>query len=154
MHDIACHHSLQLLQRDVRITFVDRQASRHLLNASALFAALQTKVPHISVAMFDFAALSMPEQLRIVHQDTDILVGVHGAGLTHQLFMRPGSAVVELQPNALVNAETGTGQMGYRNMAMMMGLDYFRIHVDVVGEIGGREGGRGGGGGRGGRGRR
>jgi len=35
------------------------------------------------------------QQLRII-QDTDILIGIHGAGLTHLLFLPDWSSVFEL----------------------------------------------------------
>ena len=30
--------------------------------------------------------------------DADVLIGIHGAGLAHQLYMRPNSAIVEIGP--------------------------------------------------------
>jgi hypothetical protein len=53
-------------------------------------ARLQEDFPLVKVQSFDFASMSYKEQLEIV-QDTDILAGVHGAGLTHGMFLPPGS---------------------------------------------------------------
>jgi len=45
-------------------------------------------------------ALSMHDQLRLI-VDADILVGVHGAGLTHAIFLPRGAGLLELSPNVL-----------------------------------------------------
>ena len=43
--------------------------------------------------------LSVGDQLKEV-READILVGIHGAGLSHVLFMSEGSTMVELQTNS------------------------------------------------------
>lgn len=106
------------------VTFVDRQSSRRLRNQTALLAALQERRGlHVTVRAIDFAALPFAEQLRVV-RETDVLVGVHGAGLTHAMFLREGAtAVVEILPPEL-------DHVGFRNLAAMRGLGYFRVHAD------------------------
>jgi hypothetical protein len=42
----------------------------------------------------------------------DVLVGLHGAGLTNQMFMRPGSLVVELQGDYSDVSSPGVGYYG------------------------------------------
>jgi capsular polysaccharide biosynthesis protein len=42
--------------------------------------------------------LSMIEQLELV-SDTDILIGMHGAGLSHIIYLPQTSGVIELYPN-------------------------------------------------------
>ena len=80
------------------LTFVWRRQSRRLKNENSLFAELSRRNPHIKVKMVDFAAIPFTEQLRVA-QESDILVGVHGAGLTHSIFMHQGAgAVVEIIP--------------------------------------------------------
>ena len=49
----------------------------------------------LKLQIVDFAVLSFQEQVEIGH-GTDILLGAHGAGLTHMLWMKPGSSVVEI----------------------------------------------------------
>jgi protein O-GlcNAc transferase len=116
----------------IMVTFVDRQETRKLLDKDELFEALQATTPHIKVQTVDFAAISFPEQLRVI-RDTDVLVGVHGAGLTHTMFMRENlGAIVELQPETMRDPQTGQTHNGFRNLANMLRLNYFRIHVPQV----------------------
>ena len=41
--------------------------------------------------------LSLPSQVR-AFAETDVLIGIHGAGLASQIYMAPNSAVVEIAP--------------------------------------------------------
>jgi protein O-GlcNAc transferase len=84
-------------------------------------ARLQEDFPLVKVQSFDFASMSYKEQLEIV-QDTDILAGVHGAGLTHGMFLPPGSVMVEILP-------PGLNHKGFRNVAALRGLEYFSSHA-------------------------
>lgn len=105
----------------IKVTFIDRQG-RKLRDQDELFKELEKRYEHISVRLVDFATISFTEQITIA-RETDILVGVHGAGLTHTMFMRYGvGAMVEIQPAILK-------QWGYRNIAYMRDLNYFRIHA-------------------------
>ncbi|CAK7215140.1 hypothetical protein SCUCBS95973_002377 [Sporothrix curviconia] len=110
---------------NIVVTFIDRRGTRQLLDNEHLLDALRQRYPDITVQSFDFATLSLPDQLRLV-QDTDVLVGVHGAGLTHAMFMRAGAgAVVEIQPE-------GLGYKGFRNLAAMTGQKYFGAQAAMV----------------------
>lgn len=62
--------------------------------------------------------LSMADQLRLIHA-TDVLVGMHGAGLTHTLFLPPGAGLVELFP-----AYHSPATRYFRRMAECRGLFY------------------------------
>lgn len=112
-------------ERDLVLTFVDRRGTRKLLDQEAKLDALRARFPHVRVQSVDFGTLSLPEQIRIA-QDTDILVGVHGAGLTHIMFLREGTgAIVEIQPPKL-------GYKGFKNMAQMLGRKYFTTEAEIV----------------------
>ena len=74
----------------------------------------------------DFAASSFAQQLKTI-RETDVLVGVHGAGLTHLMFLEPGSAALEILPE-------GFDHNGFRNLAQMMGILYFRAHAKMHGD--------------------
>ncbi|KAL2759993.1 glycosyltransferase family 61 protein, partial [Sodiomyces alcalophilus JCM 7366] len=108
-------------EEPIVVTLIDRRQTRRLRNQASLLAALEKRGLHVRVQAVDFAALSFPDQVRLA-RETDVLVGVHGAGLTHILFMRRGAgAVVEIQPD-------GLDQKGYRNVANLLDLGYFRTH--------------------------
>lgn len=109
----------------ITLTFIDRRGTRRLQNQKTLFKEIEKRVPHVKIQMVDFAAIPFSEQLRIV-RGTDILVGVHGAGLTHSMFMRHGAgAVVEIQPDVLdFNL--------FRNVAGMRNLGYYRTHAKTI----------------------
>ncbi|KAI2636003.1 hypothetical protein GGS21DRAFT_514102 [Xylaria nigripes] len=119
--------SLQTQNKPILVTFVWRREHRRLKNENVLFAELGRRNPHISVQMVDFAALPFSDQIRIA-RESDVLVGIHGAGLTHSIFLRQGaSAVVEIQPE-------GLDHRGFRNVAGMRNLGYFRTHAKVISE--------------------
>lgn len=106
---------------DLTLTFIDRRTTRALVDAPQHLANLRLHFPHIHIQALDFAALPFAEQLRVI-QTTDVLVGVHGAGLTHALFLPPGASVVEIQPRRL-------NYKGFRNLAKMRGHRYFSAHA-------------------------
>ncbi|PNH36980.1 hypothetical protein VD0004_g9793 [Verticillium dahliae] len=110
------------------VTYVDRRETRRIVGHEPMLAALRERVPHIRVQSVDFAALTFAEQLRTV-RETDVLVGVHGAGLTHVMFMRENvGAIVEIQPGTMTHA-------GFRNVAAMRGLGYFHVHAQAVNPV-------------------
>jgi len=113
--------------QDIRLTFLHRGGSRRLLGEDTLLEAVRARYPRVHVAAVDMGRLSLTEQLRTI-QETDVLVGVHGAGLTHTMFMREGAgAVVEIQPQ-------GFFHKGFRNLAAMTGQKYFSTHAEMVDE--------------------
>jgi hypothetical protein len=69
------------------------------------------------VTKLDFAALPWDQQVRVVAAH-DVLVGVHGNGLTNALWMRPGSLVLEFFPD-------GAHHYDYQFFAELAGLNYF-----------------------------
>ncbi|KAI1159727.1 hypothetical protein F5B18DRAFT_635439 [Nemania serpens] len=63
---------------------------------------------------------------RGITHETGVLVGVHGAGLTHLMFMRQGAgALVGIQPQ-------GLDHHGFKNLAGMRDLGYFRAHARIL----------------------
>ncbi|WWC89225.1 uncharacterized protein L201_004143 [Kwoniella dendrophila CBS 6074] len=55
----------------------------------------------------------------------DIIIGVHGNGLSHALWMKPGSAVLEIM-------FPGGFARDYATVAELMRHDYYAIHNDTV----------------------
>ncbi|KAJ2981389.1 hypothetical protein NQ176_g2048 [Zarea fungicola] len=109
---------------DVAVTFVDRKGSRELVDQDAHIEALRKAVPHMQLEVVDFASMPLAEQIKVARR-TDVLVGVHGAGLTHAMFMKPGSVLVEILPIDFTHK-------GFRNLAQMLGHRYFRTHAKTA----------------------
>lgn len=106
---------------DIVLTFIDRRDSRRLIDQDSYLEHLRARTPHVKVQGVDLAAVSFSEQLEIIRQ-TDVLVGVHGAGLTHGLFLPPESVMVEILPEDL-------NHKGFRNVAGLLGHSYLSIHA-------------------------
>ncbi|KFY44529.1 hypothetical protein V495_03396 [Pseudogymnoascus sp. VKM F-4514 (FW-929)] len=110
---------------DIVLTFIDRRSTRRIISQDSHLAALRAHIPHLKVQSIDFATLSFAEQIKVVH-GTDILVGVHGAGLTHAMFLPESAVVVEILPEGLTHK-------GFRNFAALLGHAYFSAHGSNVG---------------------
>ncbi|KAK4888023.1 hypothetical protein LTR27_013027 [Elasticomyces elasticus] len=124
--DSVTHSSLTL-------TMIVRKTKRILSNQDVLFTALQAWFPDVTMRLVDFAQLPFREQLQIA-RSSDILVAVHGAGLTHGMFLEPGSSIVEILPLTLA-------YKGIKNMARLCGLSCFSRHgadYEYPGKIGDR----------------
>ncbi|KAE8141235.1 hypothetical protein BDV38DRAFT_237599 [Aspergillus pseudotamarii] len=106
---------------EIVVTFINRTGSRRLTHSEEYLQAVEADIPHTRLQSFDFATMSLERQLDIV-RGTDVLVGVHGAGLTHGIFLSQGSSMVEILP-------AGLNHKGFRNMASLMGHSYFSTHA-------------------------
>jgi len=113
----------------VVVTYIRRTNTRKLLDEDMHMEAIRKAIPHIKLSVVDFATIPFAEQLKIV-RGTDLLVGVHGAGLTHLMFLQPGSVVLELLPEGLQHK-------GFRNLSQMLGIIYFRTHIKMHGDASG-----------------
>lgn len=74
-------------------------ASRKVANEAALGVSLARVATNTRahVIAVDFAQLNFAQQLLLVRYSS-VLVGVHGAGLSHTLFLAPGAGLIELVP--------------------------------------------------------
>lgn len=86
-------------------------------------------MPHLSIRVVDFGKMTIKEQIQMACQ-SDVLIGVHGAGFTHSMFLERGAAVVELVPREF-------NHKGFRNLAQAMDLTYFRTHAKAAPGISG-----------------
>eukprot|EP00095_Tigriopus_kingsejongensis_P009102 snap_masked-scaffold295_size218279-processed-gene-1.20 protein:Tk09102 transcript:snap_masked-scaffold295_size218279-processed-gene-1.20-mRNA-1 annotation:"uncharacterized glycosyltransferase aer61-like" len=102
--------------RKIRVTIISRLTQhRRIMNEPNLVDALE-QVGDFEVNMAYFThKYPFLEQVRSVHQ-TDILVGMHGAGLAHMFFLPPWAVVFELY-----NCEDTTC---YQDLANLCGLQY------------------------------
>jgi len=82
------------------------------------------------VKMLNFThELSFMEQIGHL-SNCDVLVGVHGAGMTHLLWLQPESVVIEMLPHNLDG--TPPAYAYYRNIAKLTGQTYFGIVAKSV----------------------
>ena len=83
--------------------------------------------PPLVASLVDFAALDIAAQLATARA-TAVLVGVHGAGLTHLVMMAPGSAVVEMDAGSNYH---------YVNFAARAGVSHVAVagHTNLRAEI-------------------
>jgi hypothetical protein len=108
-------HSAQL-----RITYVKRSPPRCLSERlDREFIAKISALPHVRLQVVDFARISFQEQINIVG-NTDVLIGVHGNGLSHTLFLPSTACVIEIFP-------PNNHHLDYHVFADARGIDYFGI---------------------------
>ncbi|ORY59923.1 uncharacterized protein BCR38DRAFT_459950 [Pseudomassariella vexata] len=122
------------------VTFIGRKAGLRLMDQEKLVAALERQYAdspvRLEVNLVDLAVVPFAQQVQLVH-DSDVLAGVHGAGLTHSLWLRELSAVVEILPEGFMHK-------GFRNLAGALGHDYFSAHGNVPATGTDTDGGGGG----------
>jgi capsular polysaccharide biosynthesis protein len=73
-----------------------KRISRQIGNEPLLLERLRSD-PKVQVTVVEFSRYSYKEQLQLVAQH-DVLIGMHGAGMTHLLWLPPWAGVVELWP--------------------------------------------------------
>ena len=111
----------------LNVSIVVRKNSRRLIGLDEhLFEAAKAKFSNVAdIRLVDFEGKPFQEQIEIA-RDTDVLVGMHGAGFTHVMFMERGrGALVEIQPDRLCHR-------GFRNLAKMTGQLYFVAGANKV----------------------
>ncbi|XP_022699084.1 EGF domain-specific O-linked N-acetylglucosamine transferase-like [Varroa jacobsoni] len=102
---------------DLRVTFLSRSTNtRRVLNQDELMEKLN-KVEGVQATKIDFNfKMDFIAQINI-SANTDLLIGVHGAGLTHTLFLPEWAAVFELYNCGDPNC--------YLDLARLAGKRYF-----------------------------
>lgn len=101
----------------LRITYCRRTTGRVLDPAvEDLFLRRIAQEPHCQLNSVDFAAISFREQLQTI-ANTDLLIGVHGAGLTHLLFLPDHATVLEYYE--------GGESAFFRLFSQLRGLPYY-----------------------------
>ncbi|XP_076362374.1 EGF-domain O-GlcNAc transferase isoform X3 [Tachypleus tridentatus] len=104
------------IENKVRITLLTRSTQyRRILNEDELIKALE-KISECTVQKVNFnGRIPFIEQLEISH-NSDVLIGMHGAGLTHMLFQPDWAVIFEI-----FNCED---ENCYRDLARLRGLKY------------------------------
>ena len=101
------------------ITFILRKGTREIKNIEYVKENLNNTINY--VYMEDY---SKEEQLRLI-ANTDVLIGLHGAGLTWCVFMKKNSQLIELYPG---NSNTDN----YIRWCKIANVNYKRLCVDIV----------------------
>lgn len=89
-----------------QLTFIKRKSSHRNFNAideNRIINSLQS----ISTIIFKdvyMEDLSFKEQIQLAY-DTDVMIGIHGNGLTHSLFMKPHKLLIEIFPANIFNLD-------------------------------------------------
>lgn len=80
----------------IRITFLERKTKfRQILNSDELVAELRRNQSYSVKSVRFERATPFPQQLEVI-RNTDIFIGMHGAGLTHLLFLPNWATVFEM----------------------------------------------------------
>lgn len=100
----------------IRITFLSRKTKyRQVLNENQLIAAINTNKKYFVRRISFERGMPFSDQLQVI-RNTDILIGMHGAGLTHLLFLPNWATIFELynceDPNC------------YKDLARLRGVNY------------------------------
>ncbi|XP_071083441.1 EGF domain-specific O-linked N-acetylglucosamine transferase-like [Haliotis cracherodii] len=115
LHRLGIHQHGPLA-RKLRVTFMSRNTRyRKIRNIDKLESALKSNAD-FDVKVVDYNRnIPFPDQLKISY-NTDILIGIHGAGLTHLLFLPDWAVVFEIY-----NCEDPSC---YLNLARLRGIKY------------------------------
>ena len=113
-HGIMNQRSLNC--QKVKITFLWRHdylahprnpsgaVSRKIRNERRLLIAIKRAYNQHYIAGIQIDLFDMQQQLQII-SDTDVLIGMHGAGLTHTAFLPKHAALIELVPHYFSDRE-------------------------------------------------
>lgn len=100
----------------LRVTLISRSTNhRKILNELELERAIRNASILYKVRRVKFAGIQLIDQLSI-SQNTDILIGLHGAGLTHTLFLPDWASLFEIYD---------CQDKCYSDLARLRGVSYF-----------------------------
>lgn len=110
-----------------RRPYSGRKVQRVWLNEDAVLQTLREVYAgkRIRFQSIDFVGLDMRQQMQLMLQ-SDVVIGMHGAGLVNVLWTRPNTLVVEIFPRQ-------KRRWGFRNICQHIGCDYheFRGGNDI-----------------------
>jgi len=125
-HRLDCSSvSLLLISRQDYVTHPRNSAAvvrRKIADEPHLEAALRERNPALRVRSARLEGLSLKHQLQLA-ATTDVVVAMHGAGLTHALFMPERAAVVEMVPRRRA--------AGSRHFQVAYSLIVVRLSTDI-----------------------
>ena len=104
-------------------THMSGKERRHVPNLGQFKEAIDSER---NVEIIDFAQLTPQEQIRKAENAT-VLIGQHGAGLAHMIWLAPGSHVVEIAPPLPSQVEDI-----FQKLAITLGHTYQRVRQESV----------------------
>ena len=123
-HHLDCSSvSLLLITRRDYVTHARNPAAvvrRKIANELELEAALRMRNPHFRIRLVQLERLTVQQQLWLV-TTSDVVVAMHGAGLTHAAFLSDRSGLVEIVPGKL-----GAGNRHFQAIARWRHIEYER----------------------------
>jgi hypothetical protein len=83
-----------------RKDYMGRHIDRKLQNQQDVINTLSQRIKNRDAEFraIDFVDLQFQEQVKTIYSKTNILIGMHGAGLTHLIFLPDEAIVIELLP--------------------------------------------------------
>lgn len=121
-----------------QVVLLHRGAGERQVNSNALIAAVTQELSlrnlssTYTASVFDPVGKPLATALRVM-AGTALLFGVHGAGLTHAMFLRHGAALLEL---FCADRQSSNGH--YRTIAALVGLRYFMAEQGTCAAFTGR----------------
>lgn len=110
-----------------RRPYKGRKVQRVWRNEDDVLARMRTEYKDMNIAFqsVDFVALTLQEQMDVIVQ-SDVVIGMHGAGMVNVFWTRPETLVVEIFPK-------DRRRWGYRNLCQFIGCDWheFRGGEDI-----------------------
>jgi hypothetical protein len=100
LHPLILKHfqiTVEMPERPIILVIGRRTAGRVVTNVNETIEMLTTVAPGFAVKTIFFETLPMAKQIEAAHMAT-IVIGVHGSGLAHVAWMRPGTAMIEIFP--------------------------------------------------------
>ncbi|XP_021299751.1 protein O-linked-mannose beta-1,4-N-acetylglucosaminyltransferase 2-like [Herrania umbratica] len=113
--------------RRPRLVFINRLIGqgREILNKDG--AKRVAEEIGFDVISFEPTVKTSLDQVYALLNSSHAMVGIHGAALTHFLFLRPGSVLVQVMPLGT----NWAGKMCHGEPARAMGIEYMEYKIDV-----------------------
>ena len=110
------------------LTFVQRLGTTRIVQNVEALARKVNQTHGLQSRVVFLETFSLQKQFQLV-TETAVLTGMHGAALTHMVFMRQGSGVLELFPT---NTDPYTHPaVIYQNLARSSGMIHSFLHADA-----------------------
>jgi len=112
-----------------RIVWLSRGKNqrRAISNEKLVYNSLKSRIPNLEYLVINSSILRKNPMIKQAEMfnDVDVLVSLHGAGLTNMLYMPEDSLVVEIMPK-------GYSKDTYMNFAKRLKLRYKRLTADAA----------------------